>query len=296
MRHTLHFIAKLVAFSLIFTGAFAQDNPLARKLENLGAEPCDLGELTCLTISVPLNHFANDPDQTIDVTFAVSLATEHSAGLLFYVVGGPGGSGLSVADDYLAAFDETLPANLDIVFFDQRGIGPNTGLTCAVAASDFDNTDLPLDQPDAILAAVKTFVADCQTELDHPELLLFASTNQAIRDLELFRQTLGIDKVWIYGESYGTQYAQQYATEFPDVIQGVILDGVVDLNLSFEGFYRTYITEAEKILARVLDACTDIAICGNDMQGSLGRRHQPNPAFDPIHVGNQCLLRAIWPR
>ena len=63
----------------------------------------------------------------------VSFATAESKGLLIYVVGGPGGSGLSVADDYLSAYDSKLTENMDIVFFDQRGIGPGHGLACPKA-------------------------------------------------------------------------------------------------------------------------------------------------------------------
>lgn len=267
----MHIVQILVcSFSLATIAApgLAQDNPLAVTLESLGGHACVVGELTCVTLPVPWNHFANDPSLTIDITFAVSLASEPSKGLLFYVVGGPGGSGMAVADDYLSAFDESLAANMDIVFFDQRGIGPDHGLECPLAGAAFDSADLPLDPPDATLQIIQTFVTDCQVELKHPELLPFVGTDQAIRDLDLFRQKLGVPKVWIYGESYGTQFAQQYATAFPDTISGVILDGVVDLNLSFEAFYKTYIEGSEKILTRVLDACVNTPGCGSDMKGN----------------------------
>jgi pimeloyl-ACP methyl ester carboxylesterase len=59
---------------------------------------------------------------------------------------------------------------------------------------------------------------------------------------------IGAPKVWLYGESYGTQFVQAYATTYPKAVRGVIVDGVVDLNLSAEGFYRSYTLAAEKIL------------------------------------------------
>ena len=93
---------KLLATTTILTAtagfpALAQDadpNPLAATIAALGAGPCDVGELTCVTIPVPRDHFANDQSETLDITFAVSLATKPSKGVLIYVVGGPGGSGL----------------------------------------------------------------------------------------------------------------------------------------------------------------------------------------------------------
>ena len=43
----------------------------------------------------------------------------------------------------------------------------------------------------------------------------------------------------LYGESYGTQYAQTYAAAHPERLQGVIVDGVVDLTRSGPAFWRS---------------------------------------------------------
>ncbi len=244
---------------------------LRAALPGLGAAPCALGALRCVTLKVPRDHLANDPDATIDVTFAISLASKASKGILLYVVGGPGGSGLAVADDYLAAFDASLTENMDIVFFDQRGTGPATGLECPAAGAAFDTAAMPLEPPDAAIAVARRFVADCQAELAETELLPFVNTAQAIRDLEVFRGQTGGAKIWIYGESYGTQFAQEYARAFPQAIRGVILDGVVDLNLSNEAFYKTYITASERILNRVFAACATQSGCEADMGADAGQ-------------------------
>ena len=257
----------------IVTGAMpalAQDagsNPLSAILTSLGAGPCDVGELTCVSIPVPRDHFANDQSETLDITFAVSLATEPSKGTIIYVVGGPGGSGLAVADDYLSAFDPNLIAQMNFVFFDQRGIGPVHGFSCPEATKVYDIVEFSLANPAAANADALKFVTDCTAEMASNALLPFVDSNQAIRDIEDFRQAIGAPKVWIYGESYGTQFAQQYATAFPASVSGVILDGVVDLNLSVSGFYGSYTAASEKILTRVLDACANIAACAADMGG-----------------------------
>ena len=250
--------------------AVAQDvppNPLVATLAGLGATTCETGALTCVTLPVPRDHFANDQSETLDVTFAVSLATEPSKGLLIYVVGGPGGSGLAVADDYLTAFDSDLIAQMDFVFFDQRGIGPVHGFSCPNATKIYDVAEFSLNDPAAANAQALSFVTDCTAELSSTELLPFVDSNQAIRDIEDFRIAIGVPKIWVYGESYGTQFAQQYATAFPASVSGVILDGVVDLNLSVSGFYGSYTAASEKILTRVLDGCADIAACAADMGG-----------------------------
>lgn len=239
---------------------------LAQRMQALGAQPCDQGALTCLTLQVPRDHRQNNSDANLPITFAVNFATEPSKGVLFYAVGGPGASGLSVADDYLTAFAPEFVAQMDFVFFDQRGIGPEHGISCAEPLGMFDNSAMNLDDGEAALAIARDFVTDCIAELADVGLLSLVDTEQAIRDLEQFRQAIGGPKVWIYGESYGTQVAQQYATAYPTAVSGVILDGVVDLNLSLRGYYESYNRASERILGRVLAACATAAGCANDMQ------------------------------
>lgn len=262
MRHAL-FCAALLALT-----APAARADLADTLTALGATPCKAGGLTCVALSVPRDHRANDPSITIEITFAVSLASEDSKGTLFFFVGGPGGSGLASADSYLSSFDESLWQNMDIVFVDQRGTGPVHGLSCPNAQAAFDTSDASINRPDAAIATAKTYVADCTTELAAGDFLALVNSDQAIRDSELFRQAIGAPKVWLYGESYGTQLVQDYATKFPHAVRGVILDGVVDLNLSAEGFYAAYTKAAESILNRTLASCATLPGCAQDMPGN----------------------------
>ena len=240
-------------------------------VSKLGGQPCPSGNLTCVALEMPVNHRANDPSATLKITFAVSFASQESKGILFYVVGGPGGSGLGLADDYLSAFDARLTENMDIVFFDQRGIGPDHGLECPKAQGVFDSAELSVADVDGSLATAKRFADDCVAELKSRDLLAYVDTDQAIRDLEQFRLAIGDPKVWIYGESYGTQFAQQYATAFPGAVRGVIVDGVVDLTLSFGGYYAAYTESAARILARVLASCGEVPGCRDDMQGDAAK-------------------------
>ena len=257
---------------------------LKETVEKLGGQPCRVGRLTCLSVEVPVDHRANT-GPTIKIEYAVSFAGVESKGILIYAVGGPGGSGISVADDYLAAFDERLAQNMDIVFFDQRGVGPDHGLECPIAQGVFDLADLDVDHADAAIAAARTFVTDCLAELKSRDLLDFVDTDRAVRDLEIFRQRIGAPTVWIYGESYGTQLAQQYATSYPTAVKGVVIDGVVDLALDLDGYYASYTDAAEKILTRVLTACADVAACREDMQGDAAAAYDALAAKLPIEVG-----------
>lgn len=227
--------------------------------------PCEQSQLSCTTLTVPLDRLANDPSRTIDITFALSFATQESKGILFYFVGGPGGSGLASADSYLAAFDPSLSENMDIVFVDQRGTGPVNGFTCPKAQAAFDLAPAPLSDPEGILTTARTYVADCTAELDADAMLPFVTTDQAILDSEAFRQSLGAPKVWLYGESYGTQLVQAYATQVPQAVRGVIVDGVVDLALTPEQFYRRYTLASEKLLEETFDLCATLPACKSDL-------------------------------
>lgn len=233
----------------------------------LDLHPCELSALSCTTLTLPLDHRANDPSRTIDITFALSFANVESRGILFYVVGGPGASGLASAEGYLSSFDRELTDYMDIVFVDQRGTGPDHGLACPAAQGRFDAADFSIRDPQAAKAAARAYVADCTAEMDRPGLLPFVASDQAIRDTEAFRQKIGAPKVWLYGESYGTQFVQAYATAFPQAVRGVILDGVVDLSLDAPGFYAGFTTAAEGILVRTLAACAEIASCARDTGG-----------------------------
>lgn len=254
------------AISVAAAGAASAAESLADTLAQMGAAPCETGALTCVTLDMPLDRSSNDPE-TIPISFAVSLASGDSKGVLFYLVGGPGGSGLASADDYLSAYDPALTENLDIVFMDQRGTGPVHGLNCPVAQARLDISDVLVDRPDAAMDVARTYVRDCLAELDADRILPHVGTDAAVADMEAFRQAIGAPKVWLYGESYGTQFVQTYATTHPQAVRGAIVDGVVDLNLSTEGFYASYVKASERLLARTFAECRTAPGCADDMQG-----------------------------
>ncbi|MFM2388773.1 MAG: hypothetical protein RLZZ437_328 [Pseudomonadota bacterium] len=272
--------------------ASAQEASIIPFVDAMGSQPCADSAFTCVTMQLPRDHFANDPGATMPITFAISLATEPGAGTMIYATGGPGASGLLAAQDYVDALDPDLVARTNIVFFDQRGVGPDHGFSCVEATSAFDRMALPLDDPDFTIAIVQGFVNDCIRAIPDQDLLKTVSTDQAIRDIEAFRLAIGKPKLWLYGESYGTQFVQAYATQFPKAVQGVIVDGVVDLNLGFKAFYQSYTSASESILTRVFAECDLIPACRADMQGgaaatydALAARLKAGPITVPFPLG-----------
>lgn len=255
-----------IAFFLAIVPALAHSSDW---LDALDGEPCpNDSEFTCVMITVPLDHFDANNDATIDVTFAVLPATGESRGLFVTATGGPGSAGIGLADDYTSYFDGTVLENYDIVYFDQRGIGLSGGLDCPNAITAYIVVSARPLSPEgeaATLNAAKTFAQDCQAEMGSPELLGYINTEQAVQDLEAFRQVAGDQIIWLYGESYGTQYAQTYAAAYPENVGGLILDGVVDLTLEGTDFYVQQTQAFNDVITRALEACNVDAACAADM-------------------------------
>lgn len=242
----------------------------AERLEALGGFPCPDSDFTCVTLTVPLDHFHPDDGRTLDVVFGVLPATGERKGMFVTATGGPGIAGLTSADSYTSSFDPSIPEHFDIVFFDQRGIGQSGGLQCTNAAAMFYTAPWDGTTPEgeaALLETARTFATDCAAEMGSPDILPFLGTEQAVEDLEIFRQTMEDEQFWLYGESYGTQYAQTYAAAHPDRLVGLILDGTVDLTLSGIEFYEQQARAFNQVLEMTLEACNEDEVCAESMGG-----------------------------
>jgi len=238
-------------------------------LDDLGGVPCFEGSsFTCLTIEVPLDHFNPADTRTIPVVFAVLPASGSRKGMFVTATGGPGTAGVQLADSYSSGFDPSILDAFDVVFFDQRGVGYSGDLTCPSAANVFYQQDfrgLTRKQEKALKKTASTFATDCVNELSNPDLLPYLGTKQAIEDLETFRQMIGDEKFWLYGESYGTQYAQTYAAAHSEHLAGLILDGTVDLTFNGVEYYSQQAQAFNDTLVATLSACNADPACVEQM-------------------------------
>jgi pimeloyl-ACP methyl ester carboxylesterase len=250
------------------------------KLAELGGTACDENpDFTCVTITVPLDHFDAANTKTIDVVFAVSPATGERKGMFVQAFpGGPGGEGISTGG--LVWFAEDILESYDIVFFDQRGIGLSNPLSCPETykadfleyVNDFDQAgeegyDTEAEQQAAIEGSRK-YTEDCIAEMGvEPSDLAFFGTDQVAEDIESFRQAIGDDKFMIYGVSYGTAVAQTYAAAHADHLSGMILDGTIDLTLNGEQGALAQEKAFDKVLVATLKACDADAACAEELGG-----------------------------
>ncbi len=242
-------------------------------LDSLGAEPCPDSDFTCVTLSVPLDHFDAGRGTSLDVTFAVLPATGERQSMFVTATGGPGYAGLASADSYTSAFDPGLTEHFDIVFFNQRGLGEADGVQCPNAAAAFYQADWQTATPEqrqAFTLSAEAMARDCVAEMgpDAAALLPYLGTAQAVEDLEVFRAVMGDEQFWLYGESYGTQFAQTYAAAHPDRLAGLILDGTVDLTLTGTQFYEQQARAFADVLDMTFQACAEMPDCTADFEAA----------------------------
>jgi pimeloyl-ACP methyl ester carboxylesterase len=252
-----------------FTVTLAQSESTADILVRLGGYPCPDSEFTCVKLTLPLDHFAADEGETIDVVFGVLPATGERKGMFVTATGGPGTAGLMSADSYTSYFDPSIPEHFDIVFFDQRGAVQSGNFQCPEAVYVYYQTEQDMTTPEGEANAIqsaKTFANDCVQEMgvEH-ERLGFYGTKQAVEDLEAFRQAIGDDKMWLYGESYGTQYAQTYAAAYPEHLAGLILDGTVDLTLTIDEYYAEQAKAFNDVFVSLMEDCDESETCGAEI-------------------------------
>jgi pimeloyl-ACP methyl ester carboxylesterase len=253
---------------------------MKERLKELGGTPCRLNTLlTCVTITVPLNHFDPSNSETIDVVFGVAPARGKRKGMYVQAApGGPGGEGITTA--WLAGLPPEVREQYDIVYYDQRGIGLSNPLECKNAFSsyflNFLNTDDSIgeegfDTPEERETATqnaKSFVDACVTEIGiDPAKLQFFITDQVAEDIESFRQVIGDEKFMLYGVSYGTSVAQAYARAHSDHLSGLILNGTQDTTLTGNEIAFSQMDAFNLVLLEVFKACDADADCSKGFEG-----------------------------
>ena len=260
------------------TSTPAKITDIKEKLKELDGKPCNLKPgFTCVTLTVPLDHFDLANPKTINIVFAVSPARGERKGFLFMAYpGGPGGEGVASAST--GFFLPSILEQYDLVFFDQRGIGLSNPLECKTAYADYFlgqmNADDSigeegfdtLEEQQAAIQTAKSFVDACITEIGiDPAELQFYRTVQVAEDIESFRQAIGDDKFTLYGDSYGTQVAQTYARSHPEHLSGLILDGTIDTTLSRDELDISQIDAFNMVLSEVFKACDANPDCSAGM-------------------------------
>ena len=177
--------------------------------------------LACGVISVPLDHAAPGAGQLRLVVSRLPARRGPSGGALLFLTGGPGQASVARDDPGLMLELRRLSLNREVIAVDMRGTGRSGALACP-------SLNAPGTGAAGGPAAVEAAVAGCARELG-PTRRDF-TTQQAVEDLELVRQRLGIERWAIGGVSYGTYVATRYARAHPQRVDRLILDSLVPVD------------------------------------------------------------------
>lgn len=237
--HPTRFPCLLIAMLLAACGAQAPSpGPRADADGNLrfGAltfKPCALSvarvdavEARCATLAVPENHDAPD-GRRIELAIALVPAKgQAEPDPIVLLAGGPGQSALESYPLLHAAFADARRSR-HVLLVDARGTGGSHPLRC----TDARGNSAVMEEDDETPAAARAFAERCRDQLSKTSDLRYYTTGDHIRDLDLVRAKLGLEKLNLIGVSYGTRVAQQYAREFPRHARTVTLDSVVPNSL-----------------------------------------------------------------
>ncbi|MBO3746676.1 alpha/beta fold hydrolase [Streptosporangiaceae bacterium NEAU-GS5] len=272
----------------------------------------------CATVRVPLDY-AEPEGQQIKLAVnrirgSVSRDANH-LGVLLVNPGGPGASGLRLAEYVASALPADVAARYDVIGFDPRGVGASTpSMTCVDAERYYAPPRLdsvprsPADET-ALLARAQQYAQACG---DHWGWFLpYLTTENAVRDMDAIRQALGEDKISYLGYSYGTYLGSVYATMFPAHVRRLVLDSVVDpgdvwydaninQDYAFDRRHRDFLAWVAKndAIYRLGTSSQDVSFAWYAMRDRLGRRPAgdvvgPSELDDTYTVGG--YTDNVWP-
>lgn len=207
----------------------------------------DLAGLECADLVVPLDYARPDGER---ITLAISRRRHTAApfrGVIVVNPGGPGAAGRELASSG-ANLARGVGDSYDWVGFDPRGVGATRpALRCDPTYFSTRPTRYVPDSTaiqEQWIAASKAYAAACGAASGR--LLPHMRTIDLVRDLESIRLALRVPKISYWGNSYGSLLGQVYASRYPDRVERMVLDGVVDADLSW---YQSNVAQNSAISA-----------------------------------------------
>lgn len=247
----------------------------------LRTEACPPGlehPATCGIATVPAN-WAKPDRRSLEICYAVVPAPNGApTGVTVPFMGGPG-EAISAAIEPWLGLASSLP-DRDLLLVDVRGNGRSGRLSCPV-----------LDALSWMPAGWEQVIAVARCALEVGLRRDDYTTVGSVLDVEAIRRALGLTAPSLFGVSYGTWVAQTYATLFPDVVQAVVLDGIMPFDLDPWG--RTYTDAMQRVLRL---RCERTSLCDPDAADARVRRVAARLAAHPVRfpAANRWLTEGLF--
>ncbi len=190
-------------------------------------KPCSLSpgrmeavEAQCATFAVPEKHDAPQ-GRKIDLAIAmIPSSGQAEPDPIVFIAGGPGQAILDAYPMLHPALKDARRSR-NVLLVDARGTGRSHLLQCDEVIAAMTDTAEDLDAQ-----KMRALTERCRDRLSKTADLRFYATADHIRDLDLVRRALGVDKFNLVGISYGTRVAQQFAARYPQHTRTVTLDSI----------------------------------------------------------------------
>jgi pimeloyl-ACP methyl ester carboxylesterase len=250
--------------------------------QELTWEEC--GNSECTDLTVPLDY-AEPDGETIELAVLRLPARdrENRVGQLVVNPGGPGASGVEIAEVGALVLGTDLSRSYDTVGFDPRGVGESEPITCSTEALDeflaFDAS--PDDQAEVEQGAALTQALGEDCVKESGVITEHASTVETVRDMDVLRAALGEPELDYLGFSYGTKLGSTYAELFPDNVGRMVLDGAVGPDIDIRENALGQATGFQTALDAYLADCVEQGEC---------------PLGDSVEQGQQTILDFVEER
>ena len=278
------------------------------------------GPNQCAWLTVPIDYAKPDGDTVkLAVVKVAAKSPSQRIGSLLVNPGGPGASAVGYAEAADLIVTKPVRAAYDIVGFDPRGVGLSSPIRClsdreldSFLGGDPTPDNKPEEQQFADVA--KVFADKCKANVG--PLLGHVSTIDAAKDMDVLRAALGETKLDYLGKSYGTLIGATYADLFPTKVGRLVLDGVVDPNLTWTQVNEGQAVGFETATRAYVQDCVDSGGCplGASLASGMQRLRdflkqldaKPLPLNDPyvkqltegwgsLGIAEAMYDQALWP-
>ncbi|KIY71249.1 alpha/beta-hydrolase [Cylindrobasidium torrendii FP15055 ss-10] len=237
--------------------------------ENLPAKeildwtPC-YDSFECARLMVPLNY--SDPSGAMLVLALLQYPSQYRndsslyKGPLLLNPGGPGASGVNLAQHQGPMFSELVDNRFDIVGFDPRGIARSTRVNLFKREEEralWENSRIEeYDfRPDGFAMGYAESVILGRLAGQNKTALPHINTENTARDMLTIVQAAGFEKLNYWGLSYGSALGATFAAMFPDKVNRLIIDGVLDSNTWYNGILEDSLRDSDKVIQAFFDEC-----------------------------------------